>query len=229
MTADIQRKACFAHAGTGRQNDEIGPVQACDGGVQFTDAGGDAPVFVLVGGIQLVQAVEGLQQDFPHWLQPPHALPLADIENFLLRRVQQQVGFLRALAGVVQNAAGGLHQGAHVVLVPDNVGVNFHVGNGGNNLRQLGQVHLARGLFKVAVFLQLFQYGDKIHRTAQSKQFLHGPVDQAVVDRVEIVWPGQNLRHDGQTGGFQKDGAQHGLLRLQAERHRHAGRRLGSR
>ena len=67
-------------------------------------------------------------------------------------------------AGVAEDVPGGLHQGAQVVLVPDDLGIALHMGNGGHQLGQLGQVHLAGGLVEVPVLLKLLQYGDKVHR-----------------------------------------------------------------
>ena len=90
MTTDIKRKLVLPMPGRAARmmrSDRFRPVMVASSSPMPVGC----PCICPCRGIQLVQAVEGLRQDFPHWLQPPHALPLADIENFLLRRVQQQV------------------------------------------------------------------------------------------------------------------------------------------
>ena len=112
-------QAGLAHAGPGRQDDQVRTVQAGDGFIQIPDSGGNALKLVAVRGIEKVQPVKGLDNNLVDPLQALHIFSPADIKNPLLRRIQQGGRVVSSLRGFLQDISGGSDQSADVVFIPD--------------------------------------------------------------------------------------------------------------
>ena len=216
MVSDIQCEAGFSHTGTGRQQNQVGTVQAGDGFIQIPDPGGNALKLVAVRGIEKVQPVKGLDNNLVDPLQALHIFSPADIKNPLLRRIQQGGRVVSSLRGLLQDIPGGSDQSADVVFIPDDARVGFHIGNRRHDLSQLQKIGFPIHLVKGRVLLQLVQHGDEIHRLAQGEHFQHSVVNHPVVGQVEVFGPRKDLRDSVQTGGIQQDRSQNRLLRLRA-------------
>ena len=208
----------LTHGRTAGDDHQVGRLQAAGHAIEVGEAGGDAGQ-ALVGVEQLVDAVDGLDQDLvdPHraaGLGPRFGdledLPLGLVEHFHGALALRRVGHV----GDVVADADQLTQGC---TLADDLRIGLDVGHRGRVLGQLAEVAETSDLAQVALLVQLLGQGHHVERRVALGQGEDGAEDQPVVmpvevtigDRVGDPFPGVVVEHQA---------AQHGLFGLDGMR-----------
>ncbi len=218
VAGNIQCKAGFAHPRPCPEENKVRSVQTGDGVVQFLDARGNAAVKIRIRGIQLIQTVKLIDNDFIHTLETLHIFSPPDIENTLFSGIQQSRSIRFSCRRFFNNIPRRGNQRADIVFIPDDCSIILHVGNRRNQLSKLKQIGFCVRSVGISAQFQALQNGDKINRFAFREHPEHDGINPAVAAEIKIIGPGKDLRDAVHAGRIQKDGAEDGLLRLKAER-----------
>ena len=139
-TGDVEGERGFADRGTRGDNDEVGGLKTAQDIVEGFEAGTHTTELV-VGAREFLEAFEGLAQKWCEVLETGRAREaLGDVEDFLLRLVEdflQVAGFVEA---EVREMLGSLDELPHHELLHDDFRVVFDVGRRRNGGREFGEV-----------------------------------------------------------------------------------------
>ena len=111
----------------------------------------------------------------------------------------------------------GADEAAQDGLALDDPGVLGGVDGGGRLVRQAGEVGAAADRFELVASLERLRHGDDVDRLAALEQLEDGRVDRGVGLPVEVLGS-QELRDLDDRVAVDEDGAEHGLLGLEALR-----------
>ena len=214
---DVQRKGGFAHAGPGRQQNQVRLVQTRDLLVHGGKAGGKARqvVFALA---HLAQPVQHVRQHLPQGDHILGALAPADGIHLLLGGLQNIAGLAHALLDHGSDLRRRLGHPPQQRLVVDDGHVLHHVGAGGGDLHQLGQVRAGGVLVVGAVFPHLLAHRDAVDGAGIGEHGVDGLKNIPVLPEVEVRRP-QLVHHVLDAALVDEHGAQHRLLPFQGVGH----------
>ena len=181
----VQRKGGLAHAGPGGQQDQVRFVQARDLLVHRGHTRGE-PRQVILALAHLSQPVQHLRQHLPQGHHVLGALAPADGVNLLLRRLQNFGGLAHALLHHGGDLGGGLGHAPQQRLVPDDGRVLHHVGAGGGDLHQLGQIGTGGVLVVGARLLHLLRDGNAVDGLGIGEHGVDGLKNLPVLPEVKI-------------------------------------------
>ena len=134
----------------------------------------------------LSQPVQHLRQHLPQGHHVLGALAPADGVNLLLRRLQNFGGLAHALLHHGGDLGGGLGHAPHQGLVPDDGRVLHHVGAGGGDLHQLGQVGPGGLVVVGARLLHLVAHRDAVDGLGIGEHGVDGLKNLPVLPEVKI-------------------------------------------
>ena len=132
------------------------------------------------------QPVQHLRQHLPQGHHVLGALAPADGVNLLLRRLQNFGGLAHALLHHGGDLGGGLGHAPQQRLVPDDGRVLHHVGAGGGDLHQLGQIGTGGVLVVGARLLHLLTDGNAVDGLGIGEHGVDGLKNLPVLPEVKI-------------------------------------------
>ena len=176
----------FAHARPGRQDDQVGLLEAAQQLVQLAEAGRHAQQIALVA-VQIVQPVDDAVHDLADGRQVAPDAPLRDVEDQLLGAVDHLIDILRLLVGQRRDLPGRADQPPQGGGAFDDVAVVLDVDGGGDAADQRGDVGRAADLRQLIAPLQLVDQRDEIGGFAALVQIEDRLVDPAVLLSIEVV------------------------------------------
>jgi len=196
----------------GGQEDEVGLVEAGDGGVHVHKAGGEPRHRVPAGG-QLVEPVVDPQDDGGDVLQALGTAALADGIDALLGGLQGLLGGGGALLDKAGDGPRRLGDAPQEGLVPDDVHVLHHVGRRGGDDHELADVVIGGVLVVDPGLAHLVQHGHRVDGLGKIEHGADRLIDLPVLPEIEILRL-QRFDHLGHAPLVDEDGAQHRLFRL---------------
>ncbi len=217
IQCNIQCKGGLAHAGPGGQQNQVRLVQARDLLVHGRKACGQARQ-VVVALAHLSQAVQHLRQHLPQGHHVLGALAPADSVDLLLRRLQDFGGLAHALLHHGGDLGSGLGHAPQQRLVPDDGRVLHHIGAGGGDLHQLGQIRTGGILVVGARLLHLLTDGNAVDGFGIGEHGVDGLKNLPVLPEVKIRRP-ELVHHILDAIRVDEHGAQDSLLPLQRVGH----------
>ena len=183
---NVERKARLAHAGAGRDEDELARVQTEDRLVQIRQAGGqagDAPAAARRLGEVCIHALD----DHADRLQAADVAPLPERIDLALGRLEHGVRAAGALKDHVVDLIGRRVQIAQQRLIAHDGRVLEHIRRRGRDLHDLHEVLLRRVLVHAAD-LHLLEHRDRVHAL---------PVGEHGEDGVKNIAVGLNIKFVG--------------------------------
>ena len=190
MLGDVERERGLAHRRPRREHDQVACLQAGGEPVEVVEAGADAGHFLGAVLVQLVDAVDQLDDELVHALEAlarARSL-LADAKDLALGVVEdlRHRPALRIEGAGRDLVARGDELPQHRSLAND-LGVAADVGRARHALRQRIEVHQAADVFGLAEPLQLLEDGDDVGRLGRVDQRRDRGVDQPVLVAIEVA------------------------------------------
>ena len=175
-------------------------------------SGGD-PGHQLLGLGELVDGAEAFLDDLADGDEALADAVLGDVEDGLLRAVEEERGIVLRLVALLHDAGAGVDQVPEDGLLLDDPAPVLDVGDAGDAVEQAGQVGGAAHALEGGGLDQLVLEGDEVDGLALLGEHGHGLEDAAVGLAVEVV-AGEDLGRGVEGGVVHEDGAQHRPLRL---------------
>ena len=186
VQGNVERKARLAHAGTGRDEDELARVQTENRLIQIRQAGGkagDAPAAARRLGEVCIHALD----DHADWLQAADIASLPERIDLALGRLEHGVRSAGTLKDHGVDLIGRRVQIAQQRLIAHDGRVLEHVRSRGRDLHDLHEVLLRRVLVHTAD-LHLLEHRDRVHAL---------PVGEHGEDGVKNIAVGLNIKFVG--------------------------------
>ena len=202
----------FPHGGARGHDDEVALLQAARLLVEVDEAGGQPGDQLLALG-ELVDGAEALLDDLP---DADEALPdavLGDVEDRLLRAVEDESGLVLRLVGVLGDAVAGVDQVPEDGLLLDDPAPLLDVRDARHPVDERGQVGGAPHRLQRLHAHELVLQGDEINGLAALGQGGHGVEHAPVRLAIEVV-AGEDLGRGVEGLVVDEDGAEDGPLRL---------------
>ena len=213
VEADVECDRCFAHAGAGRDQDQVGLVEAVDLAVKVVQARGQARD-LAAGGSQLFQPVIDVDHDLADVLQTVAGVAAAKGIDLLFRDLQHLLRRADALVDHIRDLRRSGGQRAQQRLVMHDRAVLLDVGGGRRDLQQLGEIVVAAFLVVHAALFHFIEDGNGVDLLREVEHRIDGLVDLAVLPQVKIL----RLQHTDDVryaALVDEHGAEHRLLRFQ--------------
>ena len=205
----------FSHRRPGRQDDQIGRLQAGGEFVEVGEPGGQAGDVALVF-VAFLQDLEGVLHGVAQAdeVGAAAAALLGDLEHPHLGGRQHFLAVAAlGLEAVVDDFGAGFDQLPQHGLLAHDFGVGADVGGRGRGAGQFDQVTGAADLFAERIGLEPLAQGDRVEGFVLFAQLADGAVDEPVVTPVEVVF-GEEVADAVERIGGQHEPAQHGLFGL---------------
>ena len=185
VQGNVERKARLAHAGTGRDEDELARVQTENRLIQIRQAGGkagDAPAAARRLGEVCIHALD----DHADWLQAADIASLPERIDLALGRLEHGVRSAGTLKDHGVDLIGRRVQIAQQRLIAHDGRVLEHVRSRGRDLHDLHEVLLRRVLVHTAD-LHLLEHRDRVHALPVGEHGEDGVKDIAVGLNIKFV------------------------------------------
>ncbi len=215
---EVQGETRLTHGRTGADDDEVGPVQAGDHRVEVSPAGGGTQVLLPVRSGQVGQVRDDLvEQDVTKARRGTGVLALTDIEDLLLREVEDHFCFFGVSPRFVEDLVRGLDEGPLHELVFDDLRVGLGVLGGREQVREFPDVLPdGSGVSELARVLQFRDDGNGFDDVAAGIDGQHGIVDSLVFLPIEELGPEAARLDAVEAVRVEEQAGQHGALRLKA-------------
>jgi hypothetical protein len=215
-SATFSAKRGLSHAGSARDDEELGALEARGHLVELLEPGGQADD-ALATPRRLLHLLDGAVDDVLDVLVGRAAARLADLEDTLLRVVEVLLGLaVVAVAGRRDLVARG-DEAPDVRLLTDDVRVLLDVRDGGDRVREREQVLVTTGLVEVAPIDEPAAQGDGVDGLPAPEELRHRVEDERVAAAVEVL--GREQLEDGvQRAVLEEHAAEHGALGVERVR-----------
>jgi len=196
----------FSEPGTGRDDDEVGGMEAGQELIEGGEGGGDSAGFALFGLVIEFVEVDGEVAEAVAAVAAEGEEGGFDLVEGLLLRDGEIVGQLG------QGAGGGEHATAQGG-VGDDAGVALGVNGGGDVVDQCGESGGAADVGEGIAAFEFVAQGDEIDGIGAVVESDDGLIDLAVLVDVEIVGPDEG-EGVGNGLGVDEEGSEEGLFRV---------------
>ena len=214
---DIERESGLTHAGSGRDQDQVGLVQAGQRLIERMKAGGHARD-VAVRLHALVQLGIEIRDNVFELGKALDLASLPDVVDALLGKLGNARGIALPGNGVLLNFAAGVGKLPQQALVAHDADVFRDVARAGRDVHELKQIGAAAGLVVVARARQLVEHGYRVDALRAVEHRINDLKDPLVLIGVEVVRA--HLLDDlGDTVRIDQHRAEKRLLRGQVLRH----------
>ena len=214
----VQGKTGLTHSRTGTDDDEVGPVESGDHGVEFSPPRGRSEIFLPVRSRKVREVRDDfVEQDLTEPRRGTGALALTDIVDLLLRRVEDHLSFFTVSPGFFQDLIGGVDEAPLHELVFDDLRVRLRVLGRREQVGEFPDI-LPDGsrVAELARILQFRDDGNGFDDIAAGIDGEHGVVDGLMLLAVEEFGAEAARLNTVEAVRVQKQAGQHGALRLQA-------------
>ena len=185
VLGDVQHQAGLPHRRPGRDDDQVGRLQAGRHLVEIGEAGGDAGDQLLAR-VQLLDRVEAGLREVAQRDEAVADLVVGDGEDRVLGLVEDDVGVLLRLVGRREDLVGREDQVPEGGLLLDDPRVVLDVGRARHAVDQRGDVGRTADLVELAGSPELLLQRDQIDRVAALREPDHLLEDAAVRVAEEI-------------------------------------------
>ena len=209
---NVQCHGSLAHAGSGRQQHEVGAVEAIDELVKIAQAGGQARN-VAAGLRQLLQAVEDLQQHRADVLERLVRVAAPQGIDALFRSFQDLLRRADALVDRLDDAGGRLGQIAQQRLVMDDLRIALDVRGRRRDLHELHEIFCGAFFVINAPGAHFIEHGDRVDDLRIAEHLVHRLIDLAVRLQVKIL-RADDADDVADAAAVNEHGAKHRLLGL---------------
>ena len=216
MLGDVEREARLADAGASRDDDEVALLEARRQRIEVGEAGPYAADLPAVG-VQIVEPVVRLVEERLKAVEARVDPLLADGEELGLRPVDGLLDLGRILVADPGDPPGRADEVSQDRLALDDPGVLDGVDRGGGLVREAREVGPSTDRLELFAPLERLRDGDDVDWLAALEQLEDRREDRAVRLAVEVRRT-QELRDLDDGVAVDEDGAEHGLLGLEALR-----------
>ena len=218
---DAERERRLTHRRSPGDDDQIRALEPGGLPIEIGEAGRDAGHHLLPL-VHLLDVLEGLAHQVARADEPLADLLLGDLEDRVLRLVDERVDVLLSLVGARDDLGRRADQPAENGFLADDPRVVTDVRRGHGAIGELAHVGRAADLGELAARLQDLRDGDEVDRLLSFDEIERGAEDFAMRLAVEVV-AGDDLDDAVERGRVEEDAAEHGDLRLEALRRDLAG------
>ncbi len=209
----VEAERCLAHRGPAGDDHEVAFLQAARHLVDVDEPGGQPGDDVLRLG-ELVDRPEALLDDLPHVDEALPDAALGDVEDRLLRPVEQLRRLVLALVAGLDDAVPGVDEVAEDRLLLDEAAPVLDAGDAGHAVHEPGQEGGPPHRLERAPAGELVLQGDEIDGLAPLGEHRHRLEDAPVGVPVEVL-PVQDLRRRVEGGVVHEDRPEDGPLGLE--------------
>lgn len=215
---EVEGERGFSLRGARGEDQELGRLKAGSEAIQVRVAGGDAGDALALAENPF-EALSALVDDFLDGSEAAFGAVFSESENGRFGGVENGVGGIFGLEGLLLNVVGGVNKIAKDGFFFDDAGVVLDVGNFGHAVGKSGEIGSAAGGFQIAVAVKFFGESDEVDGVLGFAESDHLVKDAAVLIE-EKVSAAEMLDGGVERMVIEQNGAEDGTLGVEIVRKR---------